>query len=64
MLLLKNLLANSVLFGDRYRDLEAGIAAGIPNNYLVNANEEFDPKKKVFKNLLSATDHFLLSVSS
>ncbi len=57
-------LANSVLFGDRYSDLEAGKAAGISNNYLVNRNVKFTPDKRVFKNLLSATDHFLLSVSS
>ena len=56
-------LTNSVLFGDRYSDLEAGKAAGILNNYLINRNQ-FDPDKKVFNNLLSATDHFLMSVSS
>ena len=57
-------LENSVLFGDRYSDLEAGKAAGISKNYLVNRNEEFTPDKRIFKNLLSATDHFLLSVCS
>ena len=57
-------LASSVLFGDRYSDLEAGKAAGISKNYLVNGNAEFASDKRVFKNLLLATDHFLLSVSS
>lgn len=57
-------LDKSVLFGDKLSDLEAGEAAGILHNYLVNGNRQFATNKKIFKNLLSATDHFLMSASS
>ena len=50
----------SVMFGDKYSDLEAAQAAGIPNRYLVTDNLETDPKLKHFDNLKVAVQSFLI----
>lgn len=51
-------LSQSILVGDKISDIQAGIAAGIPKNYLIRTghliseNEPYEPKINTLKELL------------
>ena len=54
-------LSNSILIGDKISDIEAGIAAGISNNFLLNPRKQDEADSSVLSTLLEVIPMMKLS---